>query len=164
MDTGALQSVSSLTALPIDWLIIGVFAALLSFDAMRSGSARAAALAIALPLTQILLAALPSAIFAGSIASQFPEGRGQALLFAIVFALLFLAVYRIVYSFSDMGGMLQGVIAGVSAAAIAVVIWLQVPALESVWHFGPQVHALFGEPYRFWWLVAAYFGLASFRG
>jgi hypothetical protein len=158
-----LQTASIFAHWPTDWFIIAAFVALVALDALRAGSARATALALALPLTSILMNALSSAFLVGSIATQFPQGGGQAVLFGIVFAILFLAIHRIVHSFAETGGTLQALIAGVSAVAVTLVVWLQVPALDTLWHFGPQVQLVFGEPYRFWWLVAAYFGLAFVR-
>lgn len=162
MQVDALSSV--LTNWPIDWVIVGAFAVLVALDTMRSGSARAASLSIAAPLTLLLVAALPGAFLAGQAVQQLTAPAAQVLLFAVIFGVLFLVIHRIIYSYSEVGGPLQAVIAGAAAAAVFATVWIQIPALQSVWHFGPQVQAVFGEAYRLWWLLAGYLAFAVIRG
>lgn len=148
---------------PTDWIIIGAAVALIALDALRSGSARAAALALSLPATMLLLNALPKAFLAGPFAAGLKSPTEQLFIFAVIFVALYFATHRIIFTFSDGGGVIQALIAGLAATIVLVVVWLQVPSLETLWHFGDQVQLVFGEAYRFWWLLVAYLGLAFVR-
>ncbi|OGG53886.1 hypothetical protein A3H16_00350 [Candidatus Kaiserbacteria bacterium RIFCSPLOWO2_12_FULL_53_8] len=148
---------------PTDWIIIGALVAFIALDALRSGSARAASLVLALPATVLLTNALPQAVVVGPLSAQFTAPAAQLIIFAAIFVLLYIACHRIIFTFSEDGGVLQALITGVSATVVLVVILLQVPGLQSLWHFGDQVQLVFGEAYRFWWLLAAYGGLAFVR-
>ncbi len=158
-----LQATSLLAHWPTDWILLGAFAVFVALDALRSGSARAATLALAAPLSLVLVDALPQTFLAGSLSQQFAAPAAQVVLFALIFGVLFLLIHRIVYSFSENGGVLQALIAGVAATAAVAVVWLQIPALQSLWQFGPQAQLVFGEAYRLWWLIGAYTALAFVR-
>ena len=147
---------------PTDWIVLGAIAALIALDALRSGSARAAALSIALPLTTLLTSLLPSAFLVGSFSAQ-TSPSVQAIIYNVLLVALFLFLHRIVYSFSDAGGVLTALFSGIAAAVVLAVTWLQVPLFDSLWHVGPSMQAVFGEAYRFWWLLVAYAGLAFVR-
>lgn len=151
------------TQWPTDWFIIGAVAALMALDALRSGSARAASLALSLPVTLFLLEALPEAMFVGPMVAGLTSPMEQLVIFVVLFVAAYLGAHRIIFTFSDGGGVVQAIIAGLAGAIVLIVVWLQVPGLQSIWHFGDQVQAVFGEAYRFWWLVAAYAGLAFVR-
>ena len=161
------MNLPSLTSLPMnwptDWIILGAIAAIIALDALRSGSSRAVALSLAAPLALLLTNAIPQAALLGPVSTQLTTTAAQALLFGAVFVMLFFALYRIVYSFSETGGVVQALLSGIAAATMLIVVWLQVPALLSLWHFGPQVQLVFGEVYRLWWLVAALIALAFVR-
>lgn len=154
---------SILAQWPIDWILIGAFAAFVALDGVRSGPSRATALMLGLPAALLLIDKLPDAIFLGPVAAQFTTPLAQAGLFAIVTAVLYFVIHRVIFTFSNNLPPLQALIAGLAAAIVLVVIWLQVPGLEAVWDFGDQVRAVFGEAYRFWWLAAAYIALAAVR-
>ncbi len=148
---------------PTDWILIGAFAAFAALDAMRSGSARAAALILSLPAALLLLQELPKAFFLGPLAAQVSSPFAQLAIFVALSVVLYIAAHRVIFTFSDGAQPIQALITGLAAAIVLVIIWLQVPALHSLWHFGDQVQAVFGAAYRFWWLVGAYLGLAFAR-
>ena len=101
----------------------------------------------------------------GSIASQLSTPLIAALLHGILLVIIFICMYRITDTYgADSSHPIQAVFSGVAVAVIAVVVWLQIPALESVWHFGPQIQAVFGDAYRFWWLLISFIALAFARG
>jgi len=53
---------------------------------------------------------------------------------------------------------------GAIAATIAIVfVWVQIPGLLALWHFGSGIQTAFGVAYRFWWLIVAYIALAFAR-
>ena len=148
---------------PTDWILIGAFAVFVALDALRSGSARAASLALSLPATLLIVNTIPQSFFLGPLTAQFTAPVIHIGIFAAVFVVLYIATHRSIFSFSEGGGVVQSLIAGVVAVVVLVVIWLQVPALQSVWQFGPQVQMVFGPAYRFWWLMASFIGLAFAR-
>ncbi len=163
MDWHALVSVFS--NIPLDWVIIAVFAVIMAADALRGGPSRATALALALPLTLLVADALPDARLMGSIAAQLTSPVISAVFDGILLVIVFICMYRIVDTYGvDSSHPIQALLSGIAIAAIAVVVWLQIPALDSVWHFGPQIQSIFGEVYRFWWLLIAYIALAFARG
>ncbi len=149
---------------PIDWIVIAVFACVVALETFRAGSNRAAALALALPAALMVLAALPTAFFIGPMVSQFSGGMQGAVLFSVVLFGLFILIHKMFGFYGDSSGsFFQALIAGIATAAIAIVVWLQEPALQALWHFGPQVQAVFAEAYRFWWILLAYIALAVSR-
>lgn len=155
---------SAFSGIPTDWLIIGSFALLLAFDAVRAGARRICLLALALPAAVLLVESLPDAALLGGIAVQFSTPVLEAVLFFIVLAVMYVIVGRIGLAWGgEAGQTLQAALAGVAATALVVTFWIQVPALDSIWHFGPQVQDIFGESYRFFWLLGSYAALAFVR-
>ena len=148
---------------PNDWIIIGAFTVFIALDALRSGAARAASIALALPVTLLIVNTIPQAFFLGPFSAQYTAPLLHAGIFLGLFVLLYMTTHRTIYAFSTGGGVVQALIAGVTTVIILVIVWLQVPALEAVWHFGPQVQAVFGPAYRFWLLLAAFIGLSFSR-
>ncbi len=161
MDIDAWQAI--VANWPNDWIILGALAILVSLDALRSGSARAASIALSLPVTLLLVTAIPHTFFLGPLTAQFSSPAVLAITFLVILTAMYFMVHRTVFTFSDGGAIIQSLIIGMVAVVVLVVVWLQVPALESLWHFEPQVQEVFGPAYRFWWLVAAFFGLALAR-
>ncbi|MDO8521925.1 MAG: hypothetical protein Q7S08_01410 [bacterium] len=150
--------------IPIDWIIIAVFAIIVAFDAMRSGSGRATSFALSLPATLFIVAELPHAKFLSGVTEQFTSSVLKALLFGIVFVVTYILVRRMsAPDATDSGQIIQAIVAGIAATAVAIVVWLQVPELQSVWHFGAQIQAIFGEAYRFWWIAGSFAALAFVR-
>mgnify|MGYP001600778088 FL=1 len=152
------------TELPTDWIVIGVFAVVAALDILRSGGRRVCALALALPAAALVFSALSSAVLLGDISRQFSSPVLQGVLFAIVFAVMYMLVSTIGISHGKaLSGLLQGTIGGIAAVAIVIVIWMGTPALRDFWNFGAQVQSIFGETYRFWWLIGSYAALAFIR-
>ncbi|MDO8514104.1 MAG: hypothetical protein Q7S50_01010 [bacterium] len=148
---------------PTDWIIIGAFAAFAALDTMRSGTARAAALMLSLPATLFLVGVLPKAALIGPASAQFTAPLAQLAIFAVIFAALYVVAHRAIFTYSDGASVVQALIAGLAATIVLVVVFLQIPALQSLWHVGGSVQMVFGEAYRFWWLVGAYSALAFVR-
>ncbi|OGG56442.1 hypothetical protein A3D71_01415 [Candidatus Kaiserbacteria bacterium RIFCSPHIGHO2_02_FULL_55_20] len=160
-----VASISSVFAnWPTDWIILGVVAAVIAAECLRAGTNRAASLGLALPLALLLSSALPSAALLGGVLKQAQAPAGQAIIFLVLVIFSYFLANRILSFFSDSSGKpVQALIAGIATAVLLVVFWFQVPALDSLWHFGQQVTAVFGESYRFWWLAGSYIALAVVR-
>lgn len=166
MDLPSLGSISgfSFASLSFDWIIIAVFALIAAFDAYRSGSGRVAAFSLALPLSAFMLPLIAKTAILGGLSAQFATPVLRVVLWVIVFGILFALISRVTYSYSDASNRpIQALIAGIAASVVLVVMWLQLPMLEILWDFGPSVTAVFGEAYRFLWLLVAYFALAFVR-
>lgn len=149
---------------PIDGVIIVALLIVLVIDSLRSGTARAATLAVALPLAVFSSSLLTHASIIGPMLEKLSSPYMQAAIFALLFGVLFILVYRIMYALGGSGSTpTVSVVAGLSATIITLVMWLQVPALQSVWHFGPIIETVFGAAYAFWWLIAGYLLMAFVR-
>lgn len=160
-----IQVTAVLGHIPIDWIVIFVCFLFIAFDTFRSGAGRASALALAFPVSAVLLSVLPSALVVGPIASQLSTPVLQAVLFAIVFAITYWLIHRIgVFYGSEAGQPLSTLLTGLAGTAIVLVFWVHSPALEAVWHFSSSIESLFAEGYRFWWLVGSYAVFAFVRG
>jgi hypothetical protein len=152
------------SSIPTDWLILGIFALFASFDAVHSGARRICMLALSLPATVLLINSLPDSAVLGSIAGQFSTPVLGAVLFFIVLVIMYVIVGSIgIASGGEAGQTLQAALAGVALSALVVTFWIQIPALDSIWHFGTQVQDIFGESYRFFWLLGSYAAIAFIR-
>jgi hypothetical protein len=156
----ALQGVFQAVAL--DYVLLCGIAILVALDTLRSGLGRAAALVITLSLAAFLMSLVPDTAFLASAISS-------DVLHAVAFGALIVALYFLTrrmgleFLSGGMGQPLQAALAGVAVAAVATVVWLSVPALESYWEFGPQLQAIFAEEFRLFWLLGAYAALAVAR-
>lgn len=149
----------------LDWIILILLMGVLTFDALRGGLARVTALALALPLTLVFLDAMPGSRFLAGFEEQLSSPALEMAFVAVLFVVVCIIMYRITDTFSSGSyQVLQALVAGLATTVVAVVIWLQIPALDSVWLFGEPVQAVFGAVYRFWWLLGAYVALAFARG
>lgn len=156
--------VSVATGVPVDWMVIGGFTLLAALDCVRSGARRVSQLSLAFPLAALLMQSLPQAFILGDVADQFSTPLMQALLLGVVFVSLYILIGRIGLSWGGEEGLaIQAAIAGVAASGIVVTMWIATPPLQSLWHFGPQVQEIFGETYRFWWLLGSFAALAYLR-
>lgn len=161
MDFSSLSSV--VTNWPMDWIFIFAFAVITALDAMRTGLARATALVLSLPAALLVMQQIPDAFFLGTLFAQFQSPLAQLAIFLAIAILLFIATHRLIFSFSNGTGPVQALMVGFAATAVLLVVWLQVPALDGLWHFGNQVQTVFGVAYRFWWLIGSYVVLAAAR-
>jgi len=162
MDFGAITG--TFANIPMDWIILGVVALLAAFDVVRAGSRRVTTFALALPVALLAFSALGQAAVLGPITAGLSLSYAQALFFIALVFIMYILIGRIGISYgSGPGQPIQAALAGVALAAITTVVWIQVSPLDSIWHFGSQVQSLFGESYRFWWLIGSYMALAFAR-
>jgi hypothetical protein len=162
MDVGSISA--ALAHWPSGWIVIGVGAILIAVDVLRSGSNRAVSFALALPVVLFAQDALSHAFVLGNILQQLTVSYVQAIVFGILLVVVYLLIQRMIGFYgSSSGTPFSAIIVGIACAILAVVIWLQTPALNSLWQFGPQVQTVFSEAYRFWWMAGAYLALAIAR-
>ena len=158
MDFGSVSS--TVSAVPVDWIVIGAFFIIVSADALRAGSVRACALALSFPLTFLLFQILPQTFLLSPTLASFSSPLAQAVVFLILEAILFVCLHKMLASFDVYTSFHSAVVSGFAATVVVLVVWTQTPALQSLWHFTPQLQSIFGASYRFYWLIAAYLLLA----
>lgn len=150
--------------LPLDWMLVAALVVIFALDTFRSGAARASALSFALPAAYALYLFIGKAAFISDSLAKLTAPATQAALFLAILVPVTLLVLRIGFSAGiEAGAPIQALLAGAAVAAIFVSFWLQVPALDTIWHFGSQAQSIFAVPYRFWWLAASYVALAAVR-
>lgn len=160
-----LTSIVSATPLSLDWVIVAVVAVLLVFDCMRKGSGRAATLVFAALTASFTAQALTSAAYMRPVIAQLTTPSLQAGMFIGIFFFAYVLARRIFPDFGeDSANPLSALLGGLAATAILVVVWLATPQLSALWQFGSHVLAIFGEAYRFWWLLAGLALLSFSRG
>ena len=149
---------------PMDWVIIVVFLLVALVDALRNSTARAAAWAVSAPLTMVFINFLErAAVFSTPIKAMTSPYAASAIFLGLFFALFVLTI-RIMYgSGTPLSTPLTAIIASCCVTIISLVVWLQVPALQHLWHFGPIIESLFSSPYVFWWLLGSFVGMAFVR-
>ncbi|KKU27193.1 MAG: hypothetical protein UX39_C0003G0032 [Candidatus Magasanikbacteria bacterium GW2011_GWA2_46_17] len=155
---------NSLSSIPLDWMVIVGFGIILAFIVMRTGISRAVALALSLPVALLIFSELTQARFLAGIGAQLGTPIMKALVFIIPFVVIYYFVHQMIDTYgSGNGAITQALLASIATVVVVVVVWLQVPELQSLWHFGSQIQSIFDEQYRFWWLVCAYSTLAFVR-
>lgn len=121
---------------------------------------RAASLALALPIALYIFGAIPQTYFLGDFAKQLANPYAQAGIFALLAAIIFTCIHQMILTFDVSSSFTSSAVSGLAAVIMILVVWVQLPALEQIWHFGPQIHAIFGASYRVFWIVASYLALA----
>lgn len=160
-----MQSFSSIVShVPMDWVVIGVFFALIVALALRLGTRIPAALALAFPIATIATNALSSAALLSSFTGNSASETTRLALFLVVLVISYVLVFKILGQFTVSGSApMSALLAALAGTAITLVFWVETPSLETLWRFGPQVVAIFGALYRFWWILASYLVLAWTR-
>jgi hypothetical protein len=151
---------SAFSHIPIDWLIIGVFFIVVFTDAVRAGSIRAAAISLSFPLSALLYQMIPQTVLLSTISGQFSSTIEQALIFAILEVVIFVCVHQMLSSFNAYASIFSATVSALCATVVVLVVWTQVPVLQSVWHFDATIEAVFGASYHFFWITGAYLLLA----
>lgn len=137
------------------WVALTVLAALAFFDSIRGGTARTSALALAFPLSYVLLQFVGSATLMSGISKQFSSSLAQGLFAFLVLGILFVLMYRVTESFGGDVGALSALSATLGLVILTALFWELIPAFNSLFSPGAQIAAVFGEAYRFWWFLAA---------
>jgi hypothetical protein len=131
---------------------------------MRSGATRVVTLAVALPATAWLTSLLPASFLLGSLLGAHSTPLIAAGTFGVLFVILFFLLQRtLAMSFGMSTPFVLSALLGVLAAIIVAVVWLQTPALASIWTLGPTMQLIFGAAYRVYWMIVVYVALAFVR-
>lgn len=162
---GALHSLPTLpTNLPIDWIIIAVLIVIFAIDAIRSGAQKECILALSAGIAYVLYQFLPHAAYLETSLAGMAAPLTQGLIFLALVVISAIVIMRIGLSFGDeVGKPIQAVLVGLATTAILLTFWLQIPSLQGIWHFGPQLQYFFADQYKFFWLVGGYIVLAIAR-
>ncbi len=163
MDLSAVQGF--LDALPIHWFFIGGFFVLVVLDSLRSGTARATALAVALPFASFVSALIPQTAFLKDQAF-ISQGYGPLIIYGFLFLVFYMLLRRmgLEHFESGIGEPIQSLLAALAVSAVLILVWVHTPALPAFWGLGEPFSSFFAEPYRLFWLVGSYLALAFARG
>src|SRR3989344_4363095 len=112
---------------PTDWIIIGAFAIFAALDAMRSGSARIAALVLSLPAGLLFTQALPQALLLGPLSAQLTAPLAQVGVVVVIEIVLYIVAHRLIFTFSDGAKPIQALVAGLAAGFVGFVVWVPAP-------------------------------------
>ncbi len=163
MDFSAAQGL--LNSFPIHWFILGGFFVIIVLDSLRSGTARATALAVALPFAAFLSTLIPITAFIKDQAF-IAQGRGPIVLFVALFVIIYMLMRRmgLEHFESGRGEPIQSLLAATAVSSVLILTWVHTPSLNALWSLGEPFTGLFAEPYRLFWLLGAFLGLAFARG
>ena len=161
----AVQSlVPTMGSWPVDWFVLGLVMVAAAIDAFRGGTLRAAVFSLAAPLAVFVYAALPKTAFLARAVAKLETPALQAALFAVILVILCILLYRIVPASFGSGALpMQGLAAGLAVTIVLAVVWLQIPALISLFAPSQVVQMVFGQTYAIFWLLVAYGALAFVR-
>jgi len=154
------------TSIPLDWIILGALVVLIALDSLRSGIGRACAISLALPAALLLFSLSQKTIILKDVDALNSSPLIQLAIFGIIALACYLLARRMALEYieSGTGEPIQALLAGGAATVVLIVVWLQLPMTDSVWHLSDRVQAVFSESYRLVWLLGAYLGLAFARG
>ncbi len=150
--------------LPIDWVLIGLLAIFLVVFTLRAGPRVACALALSFPAVAFVLTAIPESAFISVVGTQLAAPAPRLGLSLIVFVVVYYLVLRMVGQNIGGGALpVSALLCGLAATAVMVVALNEILGTNPIWHFGPQVQAIFGPAYRLWWVLGSYAVLAFTR-
>jgi hypothetical protein len=150
--------------IPTDWIILFAVTVFLAFDALRSGQARVKALALSLPISLVCYTGLAKTAYLGPVISQLSMPFAQSVIALGIIVLVFLITLKATNTWGQGSQQpVSALMSGIAAAIVLLVVWLQVPPLQDLWHFGPTVQAIFGTSLSLYWMLAAFLAFAFVR-
>ena len=159
-----LPALFSTAHISIDLIILAVCVILFTIDAMRSGAAHATVLAVAFPVAMLFSNLLPQTYLIGGMLSKLSVAILPTIIAVATLVVAFILINRMMSLLgSYSAGLFYSFLTGLSATIVSVVMWLQTPALQSLWHFGGQIQAIFGSVFALAWLIVAFLILAFVR-
>lgn len=163
MDLSAAQSIFN--SFPIHWFFLGGFFIIVVLDSLRNGTARATALAVALPFASFLTDLIAVTAFIKDQAFV-TQGYGPLIVFGALFIVMYMLMRRmgLEHFESGRGEPIQSLLAATAVSAVLIFTWVHTPAPAALWALGEPFTSLFAEPYRLLWLLGAFLGLAFARG
>ncbi len=156
---------AALSVLPFDWLIIALTFFLITIATMLIGPHYGTTLSLSLPISTFLFQQVQHTFILDQIAKQFATPAPQIAIFLIILTLVCVCMYRILSNlFSPSAYPIQAILTGLATTITLVVFFVQPPLFDIPWwHFGAYVQKIFGESYRFWWLLGSYVAFAFAR-
>ncbi|RJQ34363.1 hypothetical protein C4568_02680 [Candidatus Parcubacteria bacterium] len=161
----AIQSLFSVFAgfLAIDVVVLAAVVVAAGLDGIRAGTRRASVFVIAAPLAVVLYEAAFRTAYIGNIVLPL-NALLKFALFAAIFVFLYILLYRIVpASFGTGPVFVQGLFGGLAVAITIAIVWLQVPALVTLYEPSAFLQSIFNASYRALWLLVALILLAIVR-
>ena len=156
--------IDTLSNLPIEWLLIGVFAALIALWIAAYGAREACAVALAAPLASFMTALMRETYGLQNLLQRVNLPHMDVIVFLALFIVLVLLMSRIETAYgTESGQPLPAAAAGVATTAILLVVFMHEPVLQTLYIFGPQVQAVFAEPFQLFWLLGSFAALAFVR-
>lgn len=158
----ALQPIIS--QLPMDWVILALFAVIVTLITLRVGTQYAVAFALAAPFTLFIYNALPWSAFVGPYTSRLVDPSVQAAVVGAMLIAFCVLIYRMMPRNLLTGAFpIQAILSGIAAAIVLAIVLLQFPALGTFLPLSPLMHTIFGPSYNIFWIIAAYIALAVAR-
>jgi hypothetical protein len=158
-----IASFTQAVTLPsLDWLIVILVFAILTFDATRNGTSRAAAVAISAILTYALFEALQSAAYISAPIASLSPAAAAGLVIALAAGIFYL-VSSVFDSYEPGASLVPALMAAAAATAILLAVWHAFVPLMALWDFNTVFNQAFQAAYRFWWLIAGLAVLAFAR-
>ena len=150
--------------LPLDWVVLALFAVVVTIITLRFGTQYAVAFSLAAPLTIFIYNALPWTAFIGSYTTNLVNPSIQGAVAGGMFVGLGTLIFRMMPRNLLAGAFpIQAIISGIATAIVLVVALLQLPALQVFVPLSPLIHTIFGPSYNIFWMLAAYAALAFSR-
>jgi len=150
-----INSIAAFLSWPTDWYILGGLAVLSIVDTIRSGSQRSTAVVLALLATAILYTYMSQALVIGNVITALTLPITHVVVFGVLFAFMLVAALHIISYGIDDGKPVLAILLALATVILLVLIWIQVPVLQSIWLFSPPIKALFSESYRLFWALGA---------
>ena len=153
-----------ISKLPMDWVVLALFAVVVTIITLRFGTQYAVAFSLAAPLTIFVYSSLPWLAFVGSYTSQLVIPSLQAAVVGGIMVAMFVLIFRMIPRNLLTGSLpIQAILSGIATAVVLVVALLQLPALQTFLPLSPLIHTIFGPSYNIFWMLAAYAALAFSR-
>lgn len=153
MDIEAVKGIFS--TLPVDVVASVLFATFITVATLRLGASFAISLCLSLIVGNALFAALPNTFMLGGMLQGTTPMVAAAIYGALVLVLTFV-MYRMTSTLSDDSARpLFAIATGLAATVVVLTLWHVTP-LATLWHFNPMIQGIFGDTYRFFWLLLAF--------
>jgi len=160
----SIKPLAIIAGVPIEAIVLVIFAVIIIVDALRSGTRRATVFSLSVPISLFIYSALLNAAFLGPYVAKLTLPMAQPGLIAAIFVLTFIILYKLVPpSFTPGSTPIRALLAGLAATVILALFLVQPPTLITLWDPSSMVKTIFGAQYRLYWLLGAFIALAVAR-